>query len=239
MPRRKRGFIDYACYHITHRCHEREFLFKFSKYRDLYVRELLETKQRFKIDILNYIVTSNHVHLLLTAPTGNTISQALQFLHGSVGQKYNMLKKREGAFWKDRFHATCIQSGDHLARCIFYLDLNMIRAGVVKHPSEWKHSGYNEIMGERLRYRIINKKRLLEVLYADDIDSFRKWYKLTINEKISSRELARQEYWSHASAIGDIDFLESTSAALGMKRYKIQSTDSDLLTGDLYIGKDK
>ena len=76
-------------------------------------------------------------------------------------------------------------------------------------------------------------------MYADDIDSFRKWYKLTINEKIASRELARQEYWSHASAVGDIDFLESTSVALGMKRYKIQSTDSDLLTGDLYIGKDK
>ena len=70
MPRRRRGWIDNACYHITHRCHEREFLFKFSKYRDIYINQLFETKQRFNVDILNYIVTSNHVHLLVTAKNG-------------------------------------------------------------------------------------------------------------------------------------------------------------------------
>ena len=126
MPRRPRGWIDHACYHITHRCHEREFLFRFSKYRDIYIRQLFEAKRRFKVDILNYIVTSNHVHLLVAAPTGKSISSALQFLHGSVGQRYNMLKKREGAFWKDRFHSTCIQSGGHLARCSFYIDLKLL-----------------------------------------------------------------------------------------------------------------
>lgn len=36
MPRRHRGFLDYGCYHITHRCHERKFLLKFSKDRDKY-----------------------------------------------------------------------------------------------------------------------------------------------------------------------------------------------------------
>lgn len=34
MPGRKRGWIDNACYHITHRCHERRFLFRFAKYRN-------------------------------------------------------------------------------------------------------------------------------------------------------------------------------------------------------------
>ena len=62
-------------------------------------------RQRFKVDVLDYMVTSNHVHLLLTAKHGCEISKALQFLHGSVGQKYNILKNRQGAFWSDRFHA--------------------------------------------------------------------------------------------------------------------------------------
>jgi hypothetical protein len=29
MPRRKRGWIDGAYYHITHRCHNQEFLFRY------------------------------------------------------------------------------------------------------------------------------------------------------------------------------------------------------------------
>jgi len=33
--------------------------------------------------------------------------------------------------------ATAIESGDHLLRCIVYIDLNMVRAGVVNHPSDW------------------------------------------------------------------------------------------------------
>ena len=131
MPRRPRGWIDNACYHVTHRCHKREFLLKFAKHRDIYMRELWQMKQRFKIDVLDYMITSNHVHLLITARHGSDISKALQFLHGAVGQSYNTLKKRQGAFWSDRFHSTRIQNGDHLRRCLFYIDLNMVRAGAI------------------------------------------------------------------------------------------------------------
>lgn len=28
-------------------------------------------------------------------------------------------------------------------RCLVYIDLNMVRVGVVKHPSEWEMSGYS------------------------------------------------------------------------------------------------
>jgi REP element-mobilizing transposase RayT len=44
MPRRKRGWIDGACYHITHRCHNREFLFHYKKYRQFYQRQLFDTR---------------------------------------------------------------------------------------------------------------------------------------------------------------------------------------------------
>ena len=161
MPRRPRGWIDNACYHVTHRCHKREFLLKFAKHRDIYMRELWQMKQRFKIDVLDYMITSNHVHLLITARHGSDISKALQFLHGAVGQSYNTLKKRQGAFWSDRFHSTRIQNGDHLRRCLFYIDLNMVRAGAIVSPCEWEHCGVHELLGKKERYRIINMMRLL------------------------------------------------------------------------------
>jgi putative transposase len=146
MARANRHFIPGHIWHLTHRCHKREFLLKFSRDRNRWIRLLLEAKQRYGISILNFIVTSNHIHLIVTNSTGNdSIPRAMQFIAGRVGQEYNRRKSRQGAFWQDRYHATAIESGDHLWWCLVYVDLNRVRAGVVDHPSKWKWSGYHEI----------------------------------------------------------------------------------------------
>lgn len=42
----------------------------------------------------------------------------MQYIAGRIGQEYNQRKKRKGAFWQDRYHATAIESGDHLWQCL-------------------------------------------------------------------------------------------------------------------------
>ena len=64
---------------------------------------------------------------------------------GRVGQEYNLRKERRGAFWEDRYHATAVESGVHFRQCLAYIDLNMVRAGVVAHPEQWPDCGYVEI----------------------------------------------------------------------------------------------
>ena len=65
----------------------------------------------YTIKILNYIVTSNHVHLLV-ADDGDerTIPESIQLIAGKTGQEYNRRKNRKGAFWEDRYHATAVLS---------------------------------------------------------------------------------------------------------------------------------
>ena len=41
-------------------------------------------------------------------------------------------------------------------RCLVYIDLNMVRAGVVDHPVKWVNSGYHEIQQPPKRYRVID-----------------------------------------------------------------------------------
>ena len=53
MPRRRRGLVDHSCCHVTHRCHKREFLFRFARDRQAYVDLMRETVNRFRIDVLN------------------------------------------------------------------------------------------------------------------------------------------------------------------------------------------
>jgi len=71
---------------------------------------LYEAKKRYGLVILNYIVNSNHIHLIVHGKdSGDTIPKSIQLLAGRTGQEYNQRKKRKGAFWEDRYHATAIR----------------------------------------------------------------------------------------------------------------------------------
>jgi putative transposase len=76
-------------------------------------------------------------------------------LAGRIGQEYNVRKKRNGAFWQDRYHATAVETGEHLLKCLVYIDLNMVRAGIIDHPSQWVWCGYNEIQNPRRKNILI------------------------------------------------------------------------------------
>ncbi len=222
MPRRRRGLLDKTCYHITHRCHQRDFLLKFEIDRNKYLEILFRTKQRYKVDFLDYMITSNHVHLLVWSRKGQEIARALQYVQGQFAQYYNHRKKRQGAFWRDRYHTTIIQSGFHLSRCLFYIDLNMVRARVADHPKEWKHCGYHELVNDRKRYRIVNQNRLQKCLrVTEDAKSFNDWYKSTLAEKTENIYRVREAYWTEAYAIGDKNWLMDIYKTLGFKNKKI------------------
>jgi hypothetical protein len=91
----------------------------------------------------------------------DTIPNSIQLIAGRTGQEYNQRKGRRGAFWEDRYHATAVAFDAHLFKCMVYMDMNMVRAGVVKHPAEWPLCGYVEIQNPRQRYSLIDFKRLI------------------------------------------------------------------------------
>jgi hypothetical protein len=47
---------------------------------------------------------------------------------GRTGQKHNRKKDRKRAYWEDRYHAAAVESFDYLARCMVYIDTNMVCA---------------------------------------------------------------------------------------------------------------
>jgi len=96
------------------------------------------------------MVTSNHIHLLVSDNGGrNVIPDSIKLVAGRTGQEYNVRKKRKGAFSEDRYHATAVESNRYLRQCITYIDMNMVRAGVVEHATQWEFCGYNEIQSPK------------------------------------------------------------------------------------------
>jgi len=61
MARANRHHLPGCIWHITHRCHKKEFLLKFAHDRFRFVHWLLEARKRFSLQILNYTFTCNHV----------------------------------------------------------------------------------------------------------------------------------------------------------------------------------
>ena len=77
---------------------------------------LFEAKKRYGLSILNYVVTSNHIHLLVFDGKENVIPKSIQLIAGRMGREYNQRKKRKGAFWEDRYHATAVETGSHIVQ---------------------------------------------------------------------------------------------------------------------------
>ncbi len=214
MVRAKRHYLPGLAWHITHRCHKKEFLLKFSKDRGTWLNWLYEAKKRFGLRILNYMVTSNHIHLLVIESGQNVIPKSMQLIAGRTAQAFNHRKGRKGAFWEDRYHATAIERGEHLMKCLFYIDLNMVRAGVVNHPSEWEMCGYNEIQKPQERYTLLDKKGLMEFCGINDMSQLKEEYRQWVEEALKEDESRREATWSESIAVGGIDFVEATRSQL-------------------------
>jgi hypothetical protein len=164
-------------------------------------------------------VTSNHVHLVIKDNKGEeVIPQTVQLVAGRTGQEYNQRKNRKGAFWEDRYHATAVEADFHLSHCMVYIDLNMVRAGIVSHPSEWPFCGYNEIQNPRQRYSIIDYEGLIDLFNAQTMDELRKTYKCWVEEALEKKSYCKREpRWTESIAIGNEVFVRETKEKLGIK----------------------
>ncbi len=227
MPRANRISCNDYVWHITHRCHKKSFLLKFAKDRRRWRHWLFEARRRYGLSVLNYIATSNHVHLLVVDQGNNEIPAAMQLIAGRTAQEFNHRKNRRGAYWEDRYHATAVQTDQHLAQCITYIDLNMVRAGVVDHPSDWDVCGFNEIQRPWKRKGVIDFSALSRLLSVGSTEQLAGFFNDSIDRAVECS--LRQAAWTEAVGVGDDAFLNELRLALGAKgTHRQLSTDGQV-----------
>jgi putative transposase len=219
MPRANRYYLPGAVWHITHRCHDRQFLLRFERDRRRWKHWLFEARKRYGLTVLNYVATSNHVHLLLQDTVPGMICRGMQLLAGRTAQEYNTRKSRKGAFWDDRYFATAVESNEHLVRCLVYIDLNMVRAGVVTHPAQWQVSGYHEIQSPLKRYRIIDEDALCRLTQIRSGTALRAAHRQWVASYLREPKLERDPRWTEAVAVGSEAYVERIKGLLGPRAY--------------------
>jgi REP element-mobilizing transposase RayT len=206
-------------WHLTHRCHKREFLLKFGRDRRTWIRWLFEAKKRYGLCVLNYMVTCNHVHLLVEDTGGEAMARSIQLVAGRTAWEYNRRKGRKGAFWEDRYHATAVEADTHLSRCLVYIDTNMVRGGVVRDPGDWAWCGYHEIQNPPQRYTIIDRKRLMDLLGMNAVDELPGAHRGWIDDALGAGEVERDRTWTESIAAGGRSFVEEVGEKLGQRGF--------------------
>jgi hypothetical protein len=129
---------------------------------------------------------------------------------------------------------TAFRSQTALSPFHVYVDLNMVRAGVVTHPSEWKWSGYHEIQQPKARYRLIDHKKLLALLDVDSSTALATAHRGWIASQLQ-RSPEREERYSKSIAIGSQSFVESVKVKMGIKA--IGRRKRGVLGGGMNSGK--
>jgi hypothetical protein len=97
---------------------KKEFILKFEKDKNRWMKWLFETKICFGRNVLNYAITSNHIHLLVFDSKENIIPKSIQLIAGRTGREYNQRKNRKGAFGEDLYPLECL--------CIVYQSLLLL-----------------------------------------------------------------------------------------------------------------
>ena len=67
---------------------------------------------------------------------------------------FNKRHGRRGTLWQDRYRSILVEDGEALQTMAAYIDLNPLRAGLVRDPKDYRWSGYAEAMGGSKRARI-------------------------------------------------------------------------------------
>ncbi|MCM8829539.1 MAG: transposase [Candidatus Omnitrophica bacterium] len=144
MPRIARIAPKEYVYHVLTRGNNRQDVFKDERDYKRYIEILNKYKERYKFKIYHYVLMRNHVHLVVEpSERGGTLAEIMKCINLSYAQYYKARYKHIGHLWQDRYKSILISKDNYLLACGSYVELNPVRAGIVKDPKDYKWSSYN------------------------------------------------------------------------------------------------
>ena len=143
MSRKPRFNLPGVAQHIIQRGNNREPCFYSLDDYHKYLTLLAEVSTANNCHIHSYVLMTNHVHILLTPNQPNAIAHMIQDLGRKYVRYINKTYKRSGTLWEGRYKSSLIDSEAYLLICMRYIEMNPVRAGMVKHPGEYQWSSYS------------------------------------------------------------------------------------------------
>jgi putative transposase len=148
MARRRRVAITGYPHHIVQRGHNRADVFVSDADRLSYLATLREFRDELALKVFGYCLMSNHVHLIVDpGDDAANLSRLMKRLAARHTRRLNCMEGRTGTAWEGRFKCSPIESERYLLACARYVDLNPVRAGLVRRPEDYRWSSFRARVG--------------------------------------------------------------------------------------------
>jgi len=142
MARLPRYTITNQTQHIIQQGRDEQQIF-FQEQDYQYFHDCLEAAAyNYDLRIHAYVLMPDHVHVLATPGASDSVSRTVQSVGRNYVQYYNECYNGSGTLWEGRYRATVLDEKEFLLTCSRYIELNPVRAGLVKHPRDYRWSSY-------------------------------------------------------------------------------------------------
>jgi len=130
----------------------RENIFHDDLHRNNFLTVLDEAHQRFGMEVHAYCLMDNHYHLLIKTPRAN-LSRIMRHINGVYTQRYNRIRKTDGALFRGRYKAILVDSDAYLLHLSKYIHLNPMSANLVETLEDYTWSSYLAYIGKKISPR--------------------------------------------------------------------------------------
>jgi putative transposase len=139
MPRPHRAVFPGVPHHVTQRGNHRERVFHAAGDPEAYLDLLHAYARRLGLAIHAYCLMPNHVHLVVTPSTLESMHRTLQAVHSQFAQRVNRMRAVVGHLWQGRYHASALDA-NHFLNAVRYVERNPVEASLVTRAEDYQWS---------------------------------------------------------------------------------------------------
>ena len=107
--------------------------------------ELAEARKKIRAGVAEEALAAA-IHARFTYRM-HDLSEFMKSFTQRYTQWHNRTHRRSGRLWEDRFKSVIVEDGVACKTMAAYIDLNPVRAGMVKEPADYRWSSYGEAVG--------------------------------------------------------------------------------------------
>lgn len=139
MTRIARVVIPGVAHHVTQRGNRGQKVFLEDGDYRAYLGLVAEHCAKARVAVWAYCLMPNHVHLVMVPSDEDGLRAALGEAHRRYTRRVNLRDGQTGHLWQDRFHSYPMDE-EHLAAAARYVELNPVKAGLVRRARDWRWS---------------------------------------------------------------------------------------------------
>ena len=218
MARPLRIQYENAYYHVTCRGNAREDIVRDDANRKALLDLLARSSEIYQVDVLAFVLMTNHFHLVIKTPLAN-LQEFMRHFNISYTSYFNRTHQRVGHLYQGRYKSFLIDADIYLMEVTRYVHLNPVRIKknetlslqeLRKQLRAYPWNSYPDYIRKTIHYPWLSREELLSSVGGDNSIG-RKTYGQFVESGLTEDISTPLSKGKGHGIIGDASFIEKIS----------------------------